>query len=159
MESSSNSDTPTSLSREDWGLIAACRRPTSKGTQDSHIYLSHQDISPSIAKNFNNTHVIQALRTQREDVSMTDVLLSVHNHDRWKMTQARWNCRHEWQSREDILSVGVLLWRVGFDRKVGALSLRLQLGLGGRVSWRKDWPDDGNVAWKERNTAKERGKI
>lgn len=40
----------------------------------------------------------------------------------------------------------VLLWRVEFDRKVGALSLREQLALRGRVGWRKDWPDDGNGA-------------
>lgn len=30
----------------------------------------------------------------------------------------------------------VLLWRVEFERKVGALSLRLQVGLSGRVGWR-----------------------
>lgn len=31
-----------------------------------------------------------------------------------------------------------LLWGVEFDRKVGALSLGLQLGLSGKVDWRKD---------------------
>lgn len=68
----------------------------------------------------------------------------------------RWHGTREWRSGEAMLSVSYLLWRLGFDRKVGALSLRLQLGLGGRVGWRKGWPDGGNEAWKARKTAIER---
>lgn len=51
-------------------------------------------------------------------------------------------------SRENRLSVWVLLWTVELDRKVGALSLRLQPALSGRVCWRKDCPGEGIVAWK-----------
>lgn len=50
----------------------------------------------------------------------------------------------------------VLLWRFEFDRKVGALSLRLPLALSGRVGCRKDWADDGNGAGKEKNSKRER---
>lgn len=50
MESSSSSDTPTSLSSDDWGVMAAWRRPTSKNTTESRsdpqglpIYDKYQD--------------------------------------------------------------------------------------------------------------------
>ena len=105
MESSSNSDTPTSLSREDWGLTAACRRPTSEGTHRRVTYLD---------------------RT--------------------------------FSALQRVVPFGrVLLWREELDRKVGALSLRLKLDLAGSVGWRKDWPDGGNAASKERNGERERG--
>lgn len=45
----------------------------------------------------------------------------------------------------------VLLWRAEFDRKVGALSLRLQLALGGGAGWTTGWTDDGTEASKETN--------
>lgn len=55
----------------------------------------------------------------------------------------------EEEVQSDTRARAILLWSVEFDRKVGVLSVRLQLGLG----WRNGWLEEGSVAGEGGDTS------